>query len=69
MFLWHLLSRPQNELIVRVYQAQKINPTKYDYFCTITEEMERYGIDMTELEIQNMSKRKFRKLVYESVEK
>ena len=31
--------------------------------------MERYGIDMTELEIQNMSKRKFRKLVYESVEK
>ena len=48
---------------------EKINSTKNDYFFMISEEMERYGINMTELEIQNMSKRKFRKLVYESVEK
>ena len=69
MYLWHILSRPNNEMIYRCYLAQKLSPAKNDYFLMISKEREKYGIELSDSEIQNMSKTKFRKIVYESVER
>ena len=56
MYLWNILKQNQNELIRKVFKAQKLVKTKGDWFDMINKEREKYGIEETEEEISKMSK-------------
>ena len=67
MYLWHILSRDKNELIRKVYEAQKCNPNKGDWCQIIQEERQKYDLLLSDENISKMSQEKFRKLVKKKV--
>ena len=67
MYLWHILKQNDDQLIKKVYDAQKIKCTKGDWYETIQHEKDKYGIAETDEEISKLSKNKFRKLVENKV--
>ena len=67
MFLWQILSRNESELIHRVYQSQKISSNKGDWFRMIESDKKELDINMTDREIQGMSKQMFKTLVKKKV--
>ena len=69
MYLWHLLSRKESELISKVYHIQKLKQTSKDWYQMICQEKQKYAIHLSDREIQEMSKTKYKKLVNESVNK
>ena len=62
-YLHNILKREPNELVKRVFIAQKANPTKGDWINIIEEDMELINLNMSELEITTMSKNQFKKHV------
>ena len=56
-------------MIKKVYLAQEMKPVKKDWYLMIMEEKQKYKIELSGVEIQNMSKGKFKNLVNESVDK
>ena len=69
MYLYHLLSRNENEIISKVYSIQKLKNTRKDWYQMICQEKEKYKINLSDEEIQQMSKNKFKQIVSESVDK
>ena len=69
MYLWHLLHRDTNELIYKIYQAQKLNENRGDWVKILNEERFRYGIVESDEEISQLSKNKFKKVVQEKIQK
>jgi len=63
MYLHHILSRENKELIKRVYTAQTENPTKGDFAFQVNEDMEI--LEMTEQSITTLTKTAFKQLVKE----
>ena len=62
MYLWHILTRTENELIKKVYALQKVMFTKGDWYGMIQQEKIRYDINLTDEEISKMSKYRFKSL-------
>ena len=69
MYLWHILSRPPHELIRRVYEVQALKPVSHDWFHMISEERRKYDIDLTDKEIQSMSKTRFKSFINKKVDR
>ena len=69
MYLKNILSRNKDELIFKVYQAQKLQKTKKDWYNMIQSEKEYFSLKIDDSEIANMSKRNFKVLVNECVNK
>ena len=69
MYLHHILTRPDDELIYKVYNIQRISPSKGDFFCLLQSEREKYGIQFTDEEISSMSKNRFKQIVNTQVRK
>ena len=69
MYLWHLLHRDTNELIRKVYQAQKCQYNPGDWFCIVSEERKKYDILESDDEIASMTKQKFKSIVEEKIGK
>ena len=67
MYLWHLLRRTSNELINKVYVAQKCETTKGDWAKIIEEEKIKYNLTESNEQILKMSKQKFRKKVKQKI--
>ena len=66
MFLHYLLSRDENELISQVLYAQIEEPVKNDWFSTVMNDLENFGLDYLYLEdIKNMKKEQFKRLINE----
>ena len=63
MYLWHILKQTDDQLVRKVYDAQKIKPTKGDWHQMIQSEKLKYEIDETDDEISKMSKSKFKRIV------
>ena len=63
MYLWNILQKKEEELVSKVYQAQKIFPIKDDFVNQVKEDMEDIGLDLEENTIKNMKKAKFKSLV------
>ena len=61
MYLQHILSRKEKELIKRVYEAQKKSPTKGDFVELVDEDLRL--IEETEESIQVLSKQQLKKIV------
>ena len=56
MYLWHILSRDENELIHRIYSAQKISSNVGDWIKLIEADKRELDIKMSDEEIQGVSK-------------
>ena len=63
MYLWNILQKNEDELVTKVYNAQKLFPVKDDFFFQIKEDMDDLGLDLEEEAIKNMKKVKFKNLV------
>ena len=64
MYLHHILNREEKELIRRVYDTQKVNPTKGDFVCIIKKDLELIGKD--DDSVKCMSKRELKGLINDS---
>ena len=69
MYLHNILIKPKNELIRKVYEVQKLLPTKGDWYQQVVDDKSKLGIDLSDIKISKMSKDQFKKKVSESVKK
>ena len=65
MYLHHILQRGEEELIRKVYQAQKVDTDPGDFFELISEDKIMLGIHLSDTELGMMKKEKFKKIVQE----
>ena len=68
MYLWHILTRNENELIHKVYSVQKLQTTKGDWFQIIQKTKEMFSIDKSDEEIKEMKKDAFKSYVDKKVD-
>ena len=62
-YLHHILTRNENELIKRVFNAQERKPIKDDWINTINSDKESLGVKYDNNDIKNMKINKFKKYV------
>ena len=67
MYLWHILSRAESELIHRVYQTQKNDNSVGDWFRLVEAEKSELDINMSDMEIQGVSQEVFKMYVKKKV--
>ena len=67
MYLWEILHRDKDELIRKVYEAQKLQYCKGDCFQIVKEERMKYDISESDDDIAKTSQDKFRKIVEKKV--
>ena len=67
MYLWHIVHRDTDELIWKIYEAQKCNPNKGDWYEILQTERTSLNILVTDDEISKMSKTKFKSLVEKKI--
>ena len=67
-YLQNILKKPANELIHRVYEAQKKNPTKGDWIQLVMNDLDLIGEQLDEERIRSMSKNKFKRHVKKKIE-
>ena len=63
MYLWNILQKTDDELVTKVYNAQKLLPVKDDWIFTIKEDLEFLDIPFDEENIRRTKKETFKKLV------
>ena len=67
MYLWHVLSRDKTELIRRVYETQKVSNIAGDWFNLVERDKKYLEIEMSDTEIQGVSKEVFKSYVTKKV--
>jgi hypothetical protein len=67
MYLWHILSRDESELIHRIYKTQKISSSVGDWVRILESDKQELDIKMTYEEIQGVSKNVFKTFVKKKV--
>ena len=67
MYLKHILSRKENELIKRFYLAQKSQPSKNDWVNTIKNDLKDCNINITDEEIEKITKYKYKKMIKKAI--
>ena len=69
MYWWQILTRDKNELIFKCYQIMKLMPVKHDWIHLIEEDKKIFNLKLSEDEVRNMSKNKFKCIVSKAVNK
>ena len=54
MYLWHILSRDDSELIHRIYNTQKVASSTGDWVRMVEADKEELGIGLTDEEIHGV---------------
>ena len=67
MYLWTILQNSEEDLVSKVYRAQKLLPVKDDWIYTISDDLEALGIPYDEDQIRNTKQSTFKKLVNEKM--
>ena len=67
MYLRTILQKKEDELVSKVYQAQKIFPIKDDFVNQIKEDMDEIGLDLDDDTIKNMKKATLKNLVNDKI--
>ena len=67
MYLWTILQNSEEDLVSKVYRAQKLFPVKDDWIYTISDDLEALGIPYDEDQIRNTKQSTFKKLVNEKM--
>ena len=63
MYWWHILSVDKNELIYRVYSAQKLSPVSGDWVNQLETDKQQFNITLSDNEVSCISQNKFRNYV------
>ena len=63
MYLHSILNKDENEMIAKIYGAQKIKPSPGDFINLVKKDFEIIGLEMDEQEIRQISKQKFKKII------
>ena len=66
-YLHNILQKPDNEMIKKIYETQKINPSPGDFSELIKDDMISISLKMTETEISKLRKQKFKDIVKKKV--
>ena len=69
MFYWSILQRPDDELIKKVFLAQKQFPTKKCWVSKVEEDLEQCQIDLNAEQIKQLSKNNFKNIVKDKTKK
>jgi hypothetical protein len=69
MYLWNLIHTNNDELIKKVYNTQKLIPTKGDWVESVEKDREELGIVETDEEISQMTNLRFKWIVSKAVER
>ena len=67
MYLWHILSRQDDELIHRVYNTQKVSNSVGDWVRLVNADKDELGIELTDEDIQGVSQEMFKTYVKKKV--
>ena len=67
MYLHTILSKPETELIRKVYEVQKSLPTSKDWYEIVSDDRKNLEINLSDKEISGMKKEKFRIVVTKAV--
>ena len=68
LYYWSVLAKSDNELVKKVYNAQKAFPVKNDWIHLIKEDLDICEIELSENEISKMKQITFKKLVNEKIQ-
>ena len=63
LFLHNILKRDSQSILIKGYELQRIKATKFDWPQTVANDLDFYGINITNSEISQMSKGSFSKIV------
>ena len=63
MFLWSILQKHSDELVRKVYEAQKLFPTKDDFFNQIKEDCDDISLEFDEDTFKSLKKDRFKVLI------
>ena len=67
MYLWKILQKDDEDLVSKVFKAQKLFPVKDDFINQIKEDKEDIGLNLEDEDIKLMKKSKFKTLVKEKI--
>ena len=67
MYLWTILQNSEEELVRKVYRAQKLLPVKDDWIHTISDDLEVLGIPFDEEKIRKTKQITFKNLVNKKI--
>ena len=67
MFLWTILEKSDTELVKQVYNAQKLQPVKNDWYLQIQQDLKDLNINLSEDDIKSLKRERFKTLVKKSV--
>ena len=54
MYLHNILQKEKNEMILKIYKAQKMKPSKGDFIYLVKNDLETIGLNITDEDIENM---------------
>ena len=63
MYLHTILQRKPSEMIRKIYEAQKTDPSPGDFCLFVQDDLAEVGLDITEREIAIMSKERFHTII------
>ena len=64
-FLKHILTRNKKELLRKVFEAQRENPTQGDFIKLVESDLEKFGLKYEDVASEEMSKQKLKKMLRE----
>ena len=67
LFYWHILHLDEKELLYRFLCAQTLKPSKNDWILEVYKNLDEINLKISEQEIKNMSKGKFKHLVQQKI--
>ena len=67
MFWWDIMNKDENELLYKFYSAQKLRPVKNDYVLQIKKDLGDIQWEISENEVKQISKTKFKKIMENKV--
>ena len=68
LYLWKLLHLDEKELIFRVFKSQEISSHQGDWVRLVESDREKLSLEMTNSEIKNLSKLRFKTIIKSKIE-
>jgi hypothetical protein len=69
LYYQNVLQKQEDEIVRKVFVAQRNNPSKGDWILLVQEDMEKYNIGLSEPQITSMSMLDFKKLIRKHIRK
>ena len=68
MFFWHVLNKDKHEILYKFLSAQQLSSSRTDWIRQVRKDMSEIKLEISDVEIENMSKEMFKKIVKQKIE-